>query len=156
METLLRNEPIQDFAWPKGTCHGCGPANPNGLKLKSYLSENEDRLVATFQPDALFNSGVPNVMYGGLVASLIDCHAMWTAIAFAHLAEGRPLNDDLILYVTSELSVDYRKPTPLDRPIHLQAWTDGGSDRKTRVRCELGPEGTVTAIGDVLAVRYDG
>lgn len=153
--TNQNDEAVQDLAWPEGTCHGCGPANDDGLQLKSYLSETGDQLVATFEPDAIFNSGAPNIMYGGLVASLIDCQAMWTAIVFAHLAEDRPLTDELILYVTSELSVDYRKPTPLDQPIHLRSWIEGNPGRKTRVSCELGPDDTVTAVGDILAVRFE-
>lgn len=155
METLHR-EPVQDLAWPEGTCHGCGPANTDGLQLKSYLSEDNDRLVATFEPSAIFNSGVPNIMYGGLVASLIDCQSIWTAIVFAHLAEDRPLTGDLMLHVTSELTVDYRKPTPLDQPIYLQSWVKGTLGRKTRIVCELGPDDTVTAVGNVLAVRSGG
>ncbi|WP_121743219.1 PaaI family thioesterase [Natronorubrum halophilum] len=156
VETVARDEAVQDLAWPEGTCHGCGPANSDGLQLKSYLSVTGDQLVATFGPDAIFNSGVPNIMYGGLVASLIDCQAMWTAIVSAHLAEDRPLTDDLILYVTGELNVGYRKPTPLDQPIHLRSWVEGKPGRKTRVTCELGPDDTVTAVGDILAVRVDG
>lgn len=156
METGIRDEAVQDLAWPEGTCYGCGPANDDGFQLKSYLSEGGDRLEATFEPDATYNSGAPNVMYGGLVASLIDCQSMWTAITFAHLAAERPLTDDLLMYVTAELEVDYRDPTPLDQPIHLESWVEGEPDRKTRVSCELGPDEEVTAVGDVLAVRVDG
>ena len=155
METAIHQEPVQDVAYAEGVCYGCGPANEDGLQLKSYLSEDDDRLVATFEPSEIFSSGTPNIMYGGLVASLIDCQSMWTAIVFAHLAEGRPLTDDFILYVTANLEVNYVKPTPLDRPIHLESRIEGEPDRKTRVTCELGPERSVTAVGDVLAVRVD-
>jgi len=78
---------------------------------------------------------------------------MWTAITFAHLDEDRPLSDDFIWYVTAELNVEFQGPTPLDQPIQLQSWVEGESGSKTRVTCELGPEGAVTAVGDVLAVR---
>ncbi|WP_435158413.1 PaaI family thioesterase [Haladaptatus sp. DFWS20] len=155
MTTSLQQEAVQDSAWPEGTCYGCGPANDNRLQLKSYLSEEGDRLVATFEPDDIFNSGAPNSMYGGLVASLIDCQAMWTAIVFTHLAEDRPLTDNLIQFVTSELHVDYLKPTPLDQPIHLQSWVKDERGRKTRISCEIGPEGKVTAVGNVLGIRSD-
>jgi acyl-coenzyme A thioesterase PaaI-like protein len=155
MVTLLRQEPVQDLAWPEGTCYGCGPANEEGLQLKSYLSEEGNRLEATFEPSTIFNSGAPNIMYGGLVASLIDCQSMWTAIVFAHHEENHSLTDDLLLYVTANLNVDYRGPTPLDQPLFLQSWIEGDVGRKTRITCELGPEGTVTAVGDVLGIRWD-
>lgn len=156
MELIPRHEAVQETAWPEGTCYGCGPANPEGLQLKSYLSEEGDELVASFDPDEGFNSGAPNVAYGGLLASLIDCQSMWTAITSAHLEANRPLADGFIPYVTAELNVEYREPTPLDQPIKLRSYVDGDVGRKTRVTCELGPNDETTAVGDVLAVRTPG
>src|SRR5690606_21167191 len=113
-------------------------------------------VVATFDPQAKFNAGFPNVMYGGLIASLIDCHSIWTAIAAAYVADDLPHGSlPAISYVTGSLTVKYLKPTPLDRPIQLKAWVDGAVGRKTRVLCELGYEETITATGDTLAVRID-
>jgi hypothetical protein len=148
-----RTVPVQ-HSWPELTCYGCGPANDAGLHLESYLSEDGEALVATVDPDAVFNSGAPNVMYGGHVASLLDCHAIWTAITFAYRAEGRPLGSDpQISYVTGSLSVDYHAPTPLDEPVHLRAWPEGEVGRKTTVRAELGTGGDPTATAELLAVR---
>lgn len=146
---------VQDV-WEHATCYGCGPANHDGLHIKSSLSEDGQFLVATFQPEAKYNAGFPNVMYGGLVASLIDCHSIWTAITFTYLAEDRPLgNDPIVTFVTGQLQVKYLKPTPLDQPIQLKAWVEGEVGRKTRILCELGPQGDLTATGDVLAVRIN-
>lgn len=153
---IPRDEAIQDVATPDGICFGCGPANPDGLGLESYLADDGDSLVAAFEPDAKFAGPSPDIMYGGLVASLIDCHSGWAAMAFAHREEGRPLSEDLIEYATASLTVDYADPTPLDRPVHLEAWVEGDVGRKTRVTCELGPEGSVTATGDALFVRVSG
>lgn len=150
-----REEAVQ-ASWPELTCYGCGPASPDGLGLESYLApEGEgDRLVARVDPDGTLTSGTPNVAYGGYVASLVDCHCVWTAITFAYRAEGRALGSaPRIAYVTGRLTVDYRAPTPLDRTIHLRAWPVEETDRRTTVRCELGPEGETTAAGEVVAVR---
>ncbi|WP_157972754.1 MULTISPECIES: PaaI family thioesterase [Haloprofundus] len=145
--------PVQS-SWPELTCYGCGPANPHGHHLHSYLSDDGESLVATVDPDARYNAGAPNVMYGGYVASLLDCHSIWTAMTFAAQAEGIPLDSDPhVAYVTAELRVEYRRPTPLDRPIRLRAWVDGDVGRRMRIRSELGPEGEVTATGTVVAVR---
>lgn len=150
-----RTQPVQ-LSWPDLTCYGCGPANADGLHLESYLGEEGETLVATVRPDETFNSGTPNVMYGGHIASLVDCHSVWTAITFAYRTEGRPLGSEpRIAYVTGRLNVDYHKPTPLDQPIHLRGWIEGEVARKTTVRSELGPEGTTTATGEVVAVRVD-
>ena len=95
-------------------------------------------------------------MYGGHIASLIDCHSIWTAITFAYRDGDRPLGSDpRIAYVTGRMSVEYRAPTPLDRPVQLQSWVEGEIGRKTTVRTELGPEGSVTATGELQAVRVD-
>lgn len=146
---------VQD-AWPDLSCFGCGPANPHGLRLKSEFSADGTELVATYDPDERFTSGAPNVAYGGLVASLVDCHAIWTAIAFAHRAEGRAVGTDpRIAYVTANLSVDFRKPTPLDQLVHLQAWVDGDAGEKTTVVCEVGTGEELTAEAEVLAVRAE-
>ncbi|WP_136591350.1 PaaI family thioesterase [Salinigranum halophilum] len=146
-------DPVQT-SWPDLTCYGCGPANEVGLHLESYLGEDGETLVATVQPDEIFNSGAPNVMYGGHIASLIDCHSIWTAIVFAYIAENRQLGSSpRIAYVTGELCVDYLAPTPLDRPIELTAWVDGDPGKRTRVKSELGLEDEITATGEVLAVR---
>ena len=149
--------PVQD-SWPDLTCYGCGPANEAGLRLKSYVGDDGETLVATVVPDEVFNSGAPNVMYGGHIASLVDCHSIWTAITFAYAAEERPLGSEpRIAYVTADLHVHYHAPTPMDREIRLVARIDGEVGRRTTVRTELGPadgsEPTVTA--EVLAVRVD-
>jgi acyl-coenzyme A thioesterase PaaI-like protein len=156
MELISPEEPVQDIAWPEGTCYGCGPANTDGLQLKSFLAEDENSLVASFDGDGRFNSGMPNVAYGGLIASLIDCHSMWTAITFAHLEEGQSFSDGLMLYVTAELNIEYKEPTPLDQPIHLQSSVVDDVGRRTRVTCETRVNDTITAVGDVLAVRTSG
>jgi len=148
-------DPVQS-SWPELTCWGCGPANDEGLHLESYLGADGETLVATVEPDDVFDSGSPNVMHGGHVASLLDCHSIWTAITFAYEVADRPLGSDpRIAYVTGELSIDFRRPTPLDEPVHLTAWVDGGVDRRTTVRSQLGPAGEVTASGEVEAVRVD-
>lgn len=147
---------LQD-AWPHATCYGCGPGNPDGLHIKSYWDRTGQFVIATFHPQPKFNAGFDNVMYGGLVASLIDCHSMWTAIAFAYREEKRPHGSlPGISYVTGSLTIKYHKPTPLDVPIQLKAWVEahpGG--RKTTVHCELGTSEQVTAMGEVLAVRVN-
>jgi hypothetical protein len=144
------------MAFPENTCYGCGPANPDGLHIKSYWSDDGQFVVATFQPQAKFTSGFPNALYGGVIASLIDCHSNWTAMAFGYKAEGRePGSLPVITSVTGSLGVKYLKPTPMDKMLHLRAWVEGEVGRKTRVMCELGADNVVTAVGDSVFVRVD-
>lgn len=147
---------LQDICLPNGTCYGCGSANPDGLQIKSYWSDDRQFVVASFQPQARFSSGFKNAMYGGLIASLIDCHSNWTAMAFGYKADSREAGTQpLIASVTGSLGVKYLKPTPMDGTIHLKAWVEGEVGRKTRVLCELGDGENVTALGDSIFVRID-
>jgi hypothetical protein len=84
----------------------------------------------------------------------VDCHSIWTAIAFAHKEENRDLGSEpMIFFVTGKLSITFIKPTPISKLIHLNAWVDGEIDRKVKVICELGPSGDITASAVVRAVR---
>jgi acyl-coenzyme A thioesterase PaaI-like protein len=145
---------LQD-AWPNATCYGCGPANPQGLRIKSYWSEDGSEVICTFEPKPEYNAGFPNVMYGGLVASLIDCHSIWAAIAATYRAEGREHGSlPAISYVTGTLNVRYLKPTPLDRPVTLRARVTDIGPRKAQVACDMYSGEEKTAEGSVLAVRF--
>ena len=147
---------LQHLAFPDLRCYGCGPANPDGLHLESSWSADGDAVVSTFQPAAKFTSGLAGALYGGLIASLVDCHSNWTAMAFATRAEGRRMGEPPpVATVTGTLGVRFLKPTPMGEPLHLRAWVDGEIGRKLRVICELGPAGDVTAIGDSIFVRVD-
>lgn len=147
---------LQDICLPDGTCYGCGSANPDGLHIKSYWSDDGRYVVASFEPQTRFTSGFKGAMYGGLIASLIDCHSNWTAMAFGYRAEGRaPGTQPVIASVTGSLSIKYLRPTPMDDLIHLRAWVEGEAGYKTRVICELGTADTVTVLGDSVFVRVD-
>ncbi|HMF31693.1 MAG TPA: hotdog fold domain-containing protein [Candidatus Lokiarchaeia archaeon] len=152
---MRRPKYLQD-SWPTGTCYGCGPANGDGMQIKSRWSDDGESVVAEYMADARYNSGTPGIMYGGTVAGLIDCHSIWTAIAFAYHAENREVGSEPpIMYVTGKLSVAYLKPTPLGETLYLKAWVEGSVGKKTTVQCELGPEGVTTATGVVTAVRIN-
>ena len=60
-------------------CFGCGRLNRDGLHLKSYWDGDES--VCRYTPPSHFTGGFPGYLYGGLIASLIDCHAAGTASA---------------------------------------------------------------------------
>jgi acyl-coenzyme A thioesterase PaaI-like protein len=142
-------------AWPSGSCYGCGPANPQGLHIHSHWSVDGSEIICTFEPKHEFNAGFPNVMYGGLVASLIDCHSIWTAIAWTYRDEGREHGSPpSISYVTGTLTVRYLAPTPLDRPVVLRARVTELQPRKALVECGLYSGETRCAEGAVTAVRF--
>ncbi len=115
---------LQDI-WHNGTCYGCGPANPHGLQIKSYWTEDNTEVICSFTPQPYHNAGFENVMYGGLIACLCDCHSIWTAIAATYRHEERKHGSTpTISYVTGNLNVSYLAPTPLDQSILLRAYCE--------------------------------
>ena len=134
-------------------CFGCGRLNEHGHQIKSRVEG--DRVVTSFTPQP-WHLSVPGFTYGGLIASLIDCHAMATAAAATYQAEGRkPGSEPSLRFVTASLKVDYLKPTPIG-PLELSAKAREVGERKVLVDVELSAGGEVTARGDVVAVRIPG
>jgi len=132
-------------------CHGCGRLNAHGLHLKTRW--DGDETVARFTPRA-DQIAVPGFVYGGLIASLIDCHAMGTAAAAAERAAGREIGDaPAPRFVTAALRVDYLKPTPLGPELEIRARVREASERKVVVAATVSAGGVITARGEVVAVR---
>jgi len=133
-------------------CHGCGPDNEKGLRIKSYW--DGDEAVCTWQAEPYQCGGSKDIVNGGIIASLIDCHSLNLAIAQAYKAEGRPIGSvPKIFYVTANLKVDYHRPTPINQPLHLRARITKVEGRKTWVSCTLSVEGRVCATAEVLGIR---
>jgi acyl-coenzyme A thioesterase PaaI-like protein len=142
---------IQDLV-PNNHCFGCGPLNHRGLGLKSY--PEGDETVCTFRPSPDHMAGPTHVLNGGIIATVIDCHCVCTAIADAYRAAGRPIGTGpLIWCVTASLKVDYLAPTPIAGPVQLRARVREAKGRKRVVTCELSADGQVRARAEVVAVE---
>lgn len=137
---------------PGNTCFGCGQENERGLRLESRW--RGDVAVATFHPRPEHAAGRADVLNGGIIATIIDCHSIGTAIADAYRREGRPMGTgETIRYVTARLTVSYHAPTPTDSPVELEARVVAVDGRKTTVAVDLMSRGQRCASGEVLAVR---
>lgn len=144
---------IQDF-YPDNFshCYGCGKNNPAGHNLKSYL-EGED-VVARFTPRAEYSGGVPNHVYGGMIASLLDCHGAASAAAFSYRAQNREMGDggDPIRFVTASLKVDFLRPTPLGIELVIRGKLRSLDGRKVWVDLDLAANDVSCAKGEMLAI----
>lgn len=132
-------------------CFGCGRLNEKGHHFRSRW--DGDEAVCTFQPSP-WHTAVPGVVYGGLIASLIDCHSMGTAAASWMRDRGIEIGDvPTERFVTGSLHVDYLKPTPLGVELEIRARATEIGERKVRVEAEVRAGGEVTARGYAIAVR---
>jgi len=132
-------------------CYGCGRLNEQGLQIKSYWDGEES--VCTFYPKP-YHIAVPGYVYGGLIASLIDCHCTGTAAAAKYRHERRAMNTEPQLrFVTASLHVDYLRPTPLGVTLQVRASVKEIKGRKVVVAAKLLANGEVCARGEVVAVQ---
>ena len=146
---------LQDTAAPDGVCYGCGSSNPDGLHIKSFWDEDGVHVRAEYLPDPKY-CGWPELVYGGLVAMLVDCHSNWTAMAYHYRNEGRePGSLPRIDCVTGTLNLTYLKPTPMGVELLLKARVEGEVGRKSRVLCEVWAEDVLTVTADSVFVRVD-
>lgn len=132
-------------------CFGCGRLNEHGHHLRSFWAGEDTE--ARFTPKPYYIA-IPGWVNGGLIASLIDCHATGTAAAAAYRAEGRELDTlPAHRFVTASLKVDYLRPTPLGPELLLKGHVRSVSGRKVVIDVTLSAEGQVTARGEVVAAE---
>ncbi|WP_321803482.1 PaaI family thioesterase [Burkholderia sp. BCC1988] len=145
---------IQDLYTPEfAHCYGCGPENQHGHHLKSHLVG--DQTVARFTPEAQYSGGVPDHVYGGMIASLLDCHGAASAAAFAYQSEGREIGEgpQSIRFVTASLKVDFKRPTPLGVELVVTGTLRSLEGRKAWIDLTLTASGDTCAVGEMLAIR---
>lgn len=132
-------------------CYGCGRLNEEGLHIRSYWKGEE--AIARFTPKP-YHTAVPGFVYGGLIASLIDCHGAGTAAAAMYRHEGRSMDTEPNLrFVTASLKVDYLAPTPLGIELELRGKVKSIGSRKVTVAIDLVADGVIRARGEVILVK---
>jgi acyl-coenzyme A thioesterase PaaI-like protein len=133
-------------------CFGCGANNQEGMRIKSFW--NGDAAICTWRPDPKYCGGAVDILYGGTIASLIDCHSVNLAVATEYKQENRPIGSEpKVQCVSANLNVNFRKPIPLGKSVTLEARILKREGRKTWVSCVLSVEGQACADGEVLAIR---
>ncbi len=143
---------VQDTYEDKiAVCYGCGRNNAHGLHIKTYWDGTIGHSRFTPRPE---HTAFPGVVYGGLLASLIDCHSMATAIAAMYDVAGREVGSHpVITCVTGNLNVSYKKPTPMGVELILETRVKELTEKKAIVITELTANGEIYVLGEVVAVR---
>ena len=133
-------------------CYGCGRLNDDGHQIKSFWDGDEG--VCRIVPKIFYSGGMKDILYGGLIASLMDCHGAGTAAA----AKARELNIEMEpgampRFVTASLKVDYLSPTPVGKEVELRARVEEIKKRKVTVSVTLSTDGSVHARGQLIMVQ---
>jgi acyl-coenzyme A thioesterase PaaI-like protein len=146
-EKAFQDEYTPEFAM----CYGCGRLNEHGLHIQSRW--DGDETVCVFLPRD-YHIAIPGYVYGGLIASLIDCHSTGTAAAAAYRLAGREMDSlPAFRFLTASLHVDYLRPTPIDAELEVRASVKEIKGRKVVLNCTLSARGEICARGEVVTVQ---
>jgi acyl-coenzyme A thioesterase PaaI-like protein len=143
---------FQDFYPDRmARCYGCGRLNEQGHQIKSFWDGDES--VCYFDPKP-YHTAIPGYVYGGLLASLIDCHGTGTAAAAAYREASRDMDTEPALrFLTGSLHVDYLKPTPLGVTLEVRGKVKEVKGRKVVIEEWIVANGVTTVRGEVVAVQ---
>lgn len=147
---MQKEDYFQDHM-PGNICFGCGASHPEGLRIKSYWQGETS--VCWWQPHQRF-CGWKGVLNGGILATIMDCHSMCTAMAYAYRRENRTLGSTPIYrYATASISIQYLKPTYVEHKLLLRSRIVEQKGKKTLLNVEASSLDVLTATGTVTAVR---
>lgn len=134
-------------------CFACGRLNEQGLRIKSYWSDDE--AICSWHPDPLY-IGHPERLHAGLIATIMMCHLVWTATAAAHLREGREIREPIdFTYGTRSFSMDILKPFSIHRTVTFQARVKKMEGDRATVLCSASVDGAVHAHGEAVLFRFN-
>ena len=140
---------LQEEYSPRSACFGCGPVNERGLRLRSFAHGAE--VVAEWQPET-YHEAYPGMLNGGIIGTLLDCHANWTAAW--HLMQRNGLARAPCT-VTADYAIKLLRPTPTDEPVRLVARVVAATEDRAVVEAELLARGKTCATcrGTFVAVK---
>ena len=135
----LKGHSLQEQYAPANACWGCGPANPHGLRIRSFAQGDE--VIAEWEPESRYEA-FPGVLNGGIIGTLLDCHCNWAGAWYLmnKMGENRPP-----CTVTADYAIKLLRPTPTNGPVFLAAKVVESTNNRATV------EGTLTAGGKVCA-----
>ena len=142
----MGEECVQKKHAPNSICFGCGPANAEGLQIKSYPIENG--LKMTFETEDM-HQAFPGMINGGIIGTLMDCHGNWTA-AMAIMESRKDTEPPCT--VTARYSIKLRRPTPHGVPLEITSQVESLDGDRAEISMKLIANGELCAQGDGLFV----
>jgi acyl-coenzyme A thioesterase PaaI-like protein len=150
----VMTQAVQDQYAPNGICFGCGPANPDGLQIKSHWEGaplDGGELVMHFNPEQ-HHQAFPGVVNGGILGALLDCHSNWCAATAIMTSKGWDRAEPT---VTADFHVKLKRPTPYPAELTVRARVTTLDDRTATIHAEVEAGGKITATcdGTFVAVK---
>ena len=148
LEKAIQDIYPDEHAW----CYGCGRLNEDGHHLRTGWQG--DKTITMFTPDKKYSGGIPKFVYGGLIASLFDCHSSGSAALALHRKNGNEIGDGVLppRFVTAKLNVEYLKPTPQNVLLKAIGTVEEIHPKRWKVSTEMYADETLCARGEVELV----
>jgi acyl-coenzyme A thioesterase PaaI-like protein len=132
-------------------CFGCGKLNVHGYQIKTFW--DGDETLTTFIPKP-YHTAIPGFVYGGLLASLIDCHATGSAAAAVYKKENREMDSEpSFRFLTGSLYIKYLRPTPINCTLQLRGHILEIDGKKVKVEVNVIAQNSITVKGEVIAIQ---
>ena len=150
--TETQDPSLQERYAPRGACFGCGPANPEGLRIRSFPNPGEPEVLFCEWAPQSHHAAYGTFLNGGIIGTIFDCHCNWAATW--HLMRRDGLETPPCT-VTAELQVKFKRPTPMDAPVRLEARVVASEGSRAEVEATLSSHGKITATchGTFIAVK---
>jgi uncharacterized protein (TIGR00369 family) len=124
-------------------CFACGADNAAGMHLKFTYDKARKRFVCRFRLDARY-TGPPGHAHGGIIATILD-EAMGKVNKLRH-----------VIALTSEMTVNYLRPVPLNQSLRVESREVSVRRRRHVNMAEiLNRKGEVLARGRALFISVD-
>ena len=135
-------------------CWGCGPKNDLGLHLKTYPSIDGNSCISRIKLENAYTGGVPSNVFGGMIATIFDCHGTASAAWFAHHQKGLELTESTVIgrFITARLEIDYLSPSPIEDEIVVTSTLEKLGKRKAIISMEMTVDTKVRAKAKMVAV----
>ena len=135
-------------------CWGCGPKNDLGLHLKTYPSIDGKSCISRIKLENTYTGGVPSNVFGGMIATIFDCHGTASAAWFAHHQKGLELTESTVIgrFITARLEIDYLSPSPIEDEIVVTSTLEELGERKAIISMEMTVATKVRAKAKMVAV----
>ena len=135
-------------------CWGCGPKNDLGLHLKTYPSIDGNSCISRIKLENAYTGGVPSNVFGGMIATIFDCHGTASAAWFAHHQKGLELTESTVIgrFITARLEIDYLSPSPIEDEIVVTSTLEELGERKAIIAMEMTVATKVRAKAKMVAV----
>src|SRR6202167_3544165 len=127
----------------KNYCFACGKSNPDGMKLRFFYDEERNCFVCRFRLGKRY-TGPPGHCHGGIIATILD------------EAMGKVNKLRQVVALTSEMTVNFLKPVPLNQPLRVESREEKVSGRvHINIGEILNQQGEVLARGRATFIAVD-